>query len=179
MKLSRKKSPHYIRTILIVIAILVFAAALAWYLLRQKNSSTSTLGPVNTVNYDAPTKSQSDVVTDTPTPTNENQAPTSQTAENTGTIDVSISSANSSSGELRIRTIIRPVTTGSCALTLTKSGSQTITKQADLQTMSTYSTCQGFDIPLGTLSPGSWTASVSAKTSSGATGSAYREVTVE
>ena len=76
------------------------------------------------------------------------QAPTISTLEQSGDI-------------LIVRTVINNnVTSGSCSLKLTK-GTATIDKQAAIGLVTSYYTCQGFDVPTSELSPGTWSASVS------------------
>ena len=77
-------------------------------------------------------------------------------------VDVVFTASNQSDSTVQIRVLVSAVDSdGSCALTLTSSSSGTvINKQSGVQALSTTSTCQGFDIPLGELHTGTWSVSV-------------------
>lgn len=78
------------------------------------------------------------------------------------TVSVGISSTQQTATTYRINTIIYSVeSTGTCTLTLTKSGSTTITQTAGVQALPSSSTCKGFDIPMSQLSQGQWQLSLS------------------
>jgi len=72
-------------------------------------------------------------------------------------VTVSITAANQNGSMLQIRSLIEAVdSTGTCTLTLTKSGSATVTKTAGVQALASSSTCQGFNVPTSELSKGTW-----------------------
>lgn len=72
-------------------------------------------------------------------------------------VQVTITAANQNGSLLQVRAIISNVTnTGTCTLTLSKSGQTTITKTAAIQPLPSSSTCKGFDIATSELTPGTW-----------------------
>jgi hypothetical protein len=76
-------------------------------------------------------------------------------------VDITISSANQNGNVFQIRTVIGVVTSsGTCTLTLSRSGQTTVTKTAEVQATASVSTCKGFDIPIAELSPGAWEANL-------------------
>lgn len=81
-------------------------------------------------------------------------------ASGKSTVNLSITAANQNESVYQIRTLIGNITSeGGCTLTLTK-GSQVVTKTSGVQSLPSGSTCQGFNIPLSELSPGTWQLSI-------------------
>lgn len=75
-------------------------------------------------------------------------------------VGVSITASSQAGSIYQIRSLISALTSnGSCTLTLTK-GSATVIKTAKVQTLANSATCQGFDIPVSELSPGTWSVSL-------------------
>lgn len=178
MRITRKKSPQYLRLTIAVLVVVALISGALWFMSQQNKSKSPTVKQPNTVNYDAPTSDQIQATTDTKAPSSDTSN-SSTTASQAASVSVNISSTSISDGILHIRTVVNSVTSGTCTLTLSRTGASAISKDADLQALSTYSTCQGFDVPVGILTPGKWTASVSVKTSGSATGNASREVIIE
>lgn len=72
-------------------------------------------------------------------------------------VDISITAAEQVGSLLQIRTIISAVaSSGTCTLTLEKSGQPTVTKTADIQNGPSTSTCKGFDINVSEITVGEW-----------------------
>jgi len=72
------------------------------------------------------------------------------------TVNVEITSANQNGSILQIRTIIQFVTnSGNCTLKLTHNN-EVVTRTAGVQSATTYSTCQGFNVPITGMSKGVW-----------------------
>jgi hypothetical protein len=127
--------------------------------------------PENTVDYNRPTNEQKQAgdkakedftknvyENDSSNPSDKRQ-PSSDSDQQAASI--SISSANLNNDTLQIRTIISEITsTGSCKLTMEKSGQQSITQEAEPQTLGSYSVCKGFNVPMGGLAKGPWTITV-------------------
>lgn len=85
----------------------------------------------------------------TPTPTDQESGKTK--------IELSITAANQSGGVLQIRSLLNAiVNSGVCTLSLTGPSDQVITKTAEVQALSSTSTCKGFDIPISELTTGEW-----------------------
>lgn len=77
-------------------------------------------------------------------------------------LGLSFSSINQSGGQLKIKVAINGAVTnvGTCNLTLGKDG-QKIELSKPTFALTSYSTCQGFDIETGSLSKGDWDATLS------------------
>lgn len=81
-------------------------------------------------------------------------------------------------GTLMIRvTIDQAVNTGTCTLTLTKAGVESVTKSSTMVANPSSSTCSGFDIPTSQLSNGAWAIKVTL-TSESKTGTITGETTI-
>lgn len=100
-------------------------------------------------------------------------SPTSQPS----TLGVSITTVQPGQ-TVRIRTIIDTVTSsGKCKLNMSGPNGKTYTATAATQAMASSSTCQGFDIPMTSLSSGDWQISITV-TDGSSTGSATTEKTL-
>ena len=89
-----------------------------------------------------------------------------------------ISTLEQSGDNLVVRTVINNVKSGSCSLKLTK-GTTTIEKQAAIGLVTSYYTCQGFDVPISEMSLGTWSASVSISSDGETVTSASRNVEIK
>lgn len=84
-------------------------------------------------------------------------APTPDPAGGKSTVSMSITKSDSSNGTLIIRTSIQTVSSaGTCTLSMTGPNGKTYTASSKVQALPSSSTCQGFDLPLSSLSSGSW-----------------------
>jgi hypothetical protein len=174
--IKNKNSRNKIIVVLLTIIALLAIGVVGYYLYSgypSKNEATrSNPTKVNDINYSPPTKEQQEAgleakkesveTSPSPTPSVDGKAPS-----------ISITFANRSS----IKTMIESVNIGTCTLQLTKPGSPTITKEANTQTLGSYSVCEGFDISTLDLSSGNWTATITYKEGV-ATSSATKVITV-
>lgn len=106
--------------------------------------------------------------------------PSQPTDGSTPTVGFNIVSAsvNSSSNILHIRTMLQTVTSsGTCKLTMTGPEGKVFTATTDIQAGPSSSSCQGFDIPVSSLSPGAWDISIQYESDT-ATGLATKEITL-
>jgi len=93
---------------------------------------------------------------------------------------VYISSAGQSGGDIFVNAIVENQTSGNCTLTLTKAGSPTVTRAAQLGLVTSYYACQGFTIERGAFAqPGDWTAVVSFSNNQSEGKSKEQKVTVQ
>jgi len=175
IKIQKDKTSLRRRTVLISLAVLVVILAGIggyWYLQSKNTSSdTNTPKPATKEQIDSGNsikESTVDSSTKTGKPSSTSDAPTESTD---GSVVVSIPYADST----RLTVLIQGIVSGACTLTLEGNG-QTITKTANIQSGPSSSTCEGFSY--GPLGAGTWTATVSVKTSS-ATGSATQSITVK
>lgn len=68
----------------------------------------------------------------------------------------------------QIRVLVTGTSSGTCELTLSKSGSTNIVKSSPISTKEGgIVTCDGFDIPVAELTNGAWKVSITLKTASG------------
>lgn len=183
MKISKTKNksrkPALI-TVVIVLAALIGVSAYAAYALtndnhtmRETNTSQQETDAGNQAKKDTIDKSDQDSANNTPTDKGEQpSAPQSQE------VAMTITASSQSESTYQIRTMISAlVSSGTCQLQLTKGGS-TVSKSAGVAAFAQTSTCQGFDVPLSELSPGTWAVKASFN-GSGKTGSTSSEIEVK
>lgn len=73
------------------------------------------------------------------------------------TVGMDISAANQDSGVLYVRSLIQVITSsGSCQLKMSGPGGKTYSASSAVQAVSSSSTCEGFNVPVSSLSPGNW-----------------------
>lgn len=90
---------------------------------------------------------------------------------------VTITAANQNGSMVNIRSLINTVSAnGTCALVITNGSSKT-TKTSGMQALAESSTCQGFDIPVGSLPKGTWHIMLSVAAGD-AKGSAKKDIVV-
>lgn len=180
---SRSHKKIIVTTIVLIVAAIAGAAGYYWY--------TRTLPkpdrPENSVDYNKPTSSQQAAGTEARKEfeTKQTDASRYQSGDNKSnapstptSVAVQITTASVSGTTLKIRTVIPTIdSSGSCSATLIKS-SERVTRQVKTQTMGSYTTCQGFDIPISELSKGTWTVTVDYSGSESRSGRATQEVVI-
>jgi hypothetical protein len=68
-----------------------------------------------------------------------------------------ITAANQDESTLHIRTLIQTVaSSGTCTLNMTGPNNKQYSASVDVQSLPSSTTCKGFDIPLTSLTPGTW-----------------------
>jgi hypothetical protein len=78
-------------------------------------------------------------------------------SSNMKSVNMDITAANQNGGTLSIRALIQTVvSTGACKLTMTGPSGKTYSSSANVQALPSSATCQGFNVPVSELSPGSW-----------------------
>ena len=94
-------------------------------------------------------------------------------------VGMEISAANQTDTTLQVRTFIQAVTTtGACNLAMKSTHGATYTATADVQPLSSTTTCKGFDVPLTQLTPGAWTISIDFSNNT-LTASTSKEITIK
>lgn len=111
--------------------------------------------PVNDIDYSSPTNQEQKQATEDKIKLmeqNQNVQPIPA-----GTINVSLSAATQdvAGGPLEVRAIIDGATTGTCNLSLSQNGT-TKSFTANVIDLGTYFSCEGFSIPVSSLSAGKW-----------------------
>lgn len=77
------------------------------------------------------------------------------------TVGMEVSAVSQGDSTIQIRALIQTITnTGTCSLSMKSTQGLTYTATADVQALSSSTTCKGFDIPLNQLTPGTWTTSI-------------------
>jgi hypothetical protein len=72
-------------------------------------------------------------------------------------VGMEITAANQDESTLHIRTLIQTVaSSGTCTLNMTGPNNKQYSASVDVQSLPSSTTCKGFDIPLTSLTPGTW-----------------------
>jgi uncharacterized membrane protein len=145
--------------------VIIIASLLVYYFITKTNNTAyNPTTKSSTPNITAPTtKEQSEAGNEAKKDTI-NKGVSFTTPQAASDIAISISASQQNDQMFQIRTLINKVMgSGSCTIVLAKTASTTITKTADIQTLSSSSTCKGFDIPLSELSVGNWTVEITAR----------------
>jgi len=130
---------------------------------RKHNESTGT-------NLTPPTKQQVDsgnAVKKQTITKDQSSKPNATTSTTTvpQSFTVTVSASGKTDQAFQVRVLIdKLMADGVCTISLQKDGA-TITKTAKTQALSSSSTCQGFDIPLSSLSSGAWGYTITVKDS--------------
>ena len=142
-----------------------------WKVSKNTTSDNNKInyGPATSEQQKSGTQTKSDSVNNNSDPakptTNSSDTPPAPTPvpdSSKKSVLVAITAANQSGANFQIRTQINTVSdTGTCMLTLTKTGQPTVTKTAGVQAYASISTCKGFDVAVSELSLGTWQASIS------------------
>ncbi len=157
--IAKKRSPKNLLITLCIAVIAIVGAATTYVYALNGNIFGWTNTPITTTTPQ-PSSNPANSSTDTKTGTNgSDQPPSPQTVKGSTKKNVEsvVTAAAQNGSTLQVRSIIYLVTnTGTCKLTMTKSGSSTVTKSAGVQSLPSSSTCAGFDIPVSELSNGQW-----------------------
>jgi hypothetical protein len=171
-KRTNKTSNHFARWATIVFLVLVLGGGVAYYYHdhhTKKVASSNTVNLVNTINY-SPSTSQDNanntrkdngLVTQTlNSPSSTNSTTTSPT--NTQGITVTITRASISSNNLQVATLIGNASAGTCTLTLSQNGQESITQTESVQQQTNSYICPVYSVPLSNFpNQGQWNVSVS------------------
>lgn len=173
MKIANKKSFSRKKKILIIIVaiLLVGGGAGAFYYFNTQRSSNIAAGqarPVNTVDYNAPSKEEEQatstqkdqIISDYNKGQDSGDGSDQPTSSD---IVVSISRANQTSAGLSIGTVIDGAKVGTCSVSLAKSGQATIQKSFSISYEATSAMCQEAIIPIDQIpASGEWQLTVTA-----------------
>lgn len=85
-------------------------------------------------------------------------------SDETANISVTITTLDQTSSEVNVRTVVEGTTSGTCTVTFSKSGQSDVTREAKLALVTSYYTCQGWDIAKSAFpATGTWQAVVKIK----------------
>jgi hypothetical protein len=175
IKSHPKKVIKYALIIMGLLAVAGISYSAYTYITQRQSSPEASSG----ANYSPSTKDQIQAGKDTKKQVidnSEKDSGSSNVPEN-NSLHSQITTASVTDGILYIRNEIEGVyQTGSCSLTLIHS-QQTIKKTAGVQPLAQSSTCKGFNIPVSSLSPGTWQIHVDI-TIDGKTGTATSQVII-
>lgn len=159
-----------------VLLLLVAGAVFAYTQLSAKNNSDT----VDTINTEKPTDEQIKAGNDTKTDTIENNS--SKNPETPTSPEkmpaLTITAANQNGATVQVRTLIDSViNSGTCTLVMTQ-GQSSITRTANVQALSSSSTCMGFDVQTSDLpQSGEWAIVITLQTAAGST-QATKNITI-
>lgn len=185
----RNQSRSY-HKLLIAMGIIILLAVLGalyyahhyqkWPFLPQKAAQK----PANTVDYRSPSQDQikaGNAIKEQKADETKNSSDTSGQSSGTQSapsVTMDITAADKTAATLMIRTLIQKVTdTGTCTLSMNGPNGGTYTATANVQPMASTSTCQGFNVPLNSLTPGAWTITINFKDGSD-TAVATRDISI-
>jgi len=156
---------------LILLAALVIAAILggAIYLYRDNLGITGSKDASSNIDYSPPSDEQreGEKTAEQQTDNSDTSGDKTNSPDTHTSVGVEITSANQNGNTLQIRTLVQLVTNdGTCTITLTKEGSDSIKKSATIQAATTYSICQGFNISTSDMTPGVWNIALAFENSS-------------
>lgn len=182
LRSSKKSSTKKWLVSLTVVLFLAAATTAGLYALK--------LGPFATANQTSSNDDQTDKNGSDGSPVGEPGAsdPSSNSAKNPDKTDdpaqstnkdIQITAAYVNNDVLQVRTLIPKVTAeGNCTIQVASSGQVVYSSSAGVQALSSSSTCKGFDVPLSSLGPGTWTITVT-YTAAASTSTATKEVIID
>lgn len=191
MQILPKKSAQK-KTILIGVAafiIVALAAALAYHYQLGPFHSANDSSSINLAPPTSDQKAAGDKIKQgslengeskqNTTGSDQPPAPTPQPGSSKSEVEIMITAANQNDSVLQIRSLISTVTdNGTCTLKLTGPANQSLTRTAEVQALSTTSTCKGFDIQTSELAPGDWKATLEYDSNT-LTGSTSKTITIK
>lgn len=159
MKIHQNKKRYLTLTVSVALIILFTIAA---FLLAnhndtepvRKKESTTEMDSQKT-DYSPPSQQEIDAG-------KEQKNATVEGGNNSSTLAANFSALNKTSSSIQVRILIEGVTTGTCTLIMQRNDTK-VERVASIQPLASSSTCQGFDIPLTDLAPGSWNLTVTIK----------------
>lgn len=178
-KNQRKKRLRIIITAVLLLACIVLSISFLVY--QNKASKSEGVSPpsntsnLNNIDYGPPTDEQQNAVRDNDVKT---QDPVSL-PNNGSPIPLSFTATAQNGSTLQTRVLIHELLgSGTCTLTLTKQGQDSITATSTTQALPSSSTCQGFNTPTDNLEKGIWKVTVSVS-SHNRSGSVEKDIEVK
>lgn len=157
MKSVRKNKSKLPIIIGCILAALIVLAA-GYYLYGLQQNSAHDTSSSSSVDEEPATIDQSSAGSDIKKQALEQDAAEQDATKTTTSVEILPPTVSTNS--VRIQSTIQDVSnTGTCTLTLTKDA-VTKTYTAEVQALSSYSTCKGFTIPTSDLSSGTWAVAV-------------------
>lgn len=177
-KPSIKKTVFAALLILVLLAstVLVYAYINKKWIFRQAVTPTSS----PRIDMNPPSEPQKQAGSSTKdTITQSSSETASQPNNQPSTTVVTITSTNQSNGTLYIRALIDTINPdGTCELVMKSSTGKTYTTAARTQTLANNSTCQGFNVPISSLSAEKWVITLNYKDAA-TTGTTTQEIVIQ
>jgi len=189
MKIKSKTQPSRTTKLVITLAVaatLITIGLLGFIYMKKIGPFTKDTSGIN---YSPPTKDEQqtgDQIKEqnsknsdtTNTGSDPSPAPTPSTGSSKPTVGVEITAANQNKGVLSIRILVQTLSSGgTCSLSMSGPAGKIYSAVAESQTGPSTSTCKGFDVPVSSLSSGTWTITIQYEDAS-VKGSASKEITV-
>ena len=167
---SRRKSNRLKLLLISVVALLLIGSATAFafrdsiFPSKTADKTTESSSPTATgTNQEPATEDQQaagDQAKEDFIKNNDNTSPSSAT--------ITISSVSTNADNLAIRTMITAVDdSGTCTLTMTTNGKETISQTTGTQSLGSYSVCKGFNVDKSLIGSATWKAKIMYKGSAG------------
>lgn len=172
MKLPHPKKaflkPLFVATTIIVLVLIGWLYYAHHYQKWPFQPHASVTQPENTVNYSKPSDAQTSggnsikqQVANQVKNSQSSSGTTNPTANPAPKVTIDITSANKTASFLVVRALIQKITSaGSCVLTMQGPNGASYTSTVGVQALASASTCQGFNIPLSSLSSGQWSMTI-------------------
>lgn len=174
---SNSKQRRYIIATAVIVCLVTISYGMYWYFHQQNQDDKPTLTlpdrQVGETDYSGPTKDEQNPTLDT-SDNNQKHLTPQQNTPATSPIPISITRADGS--PLQVGVIINELlSSGTCTLKLSRSGSSDITQTAEVFNGPSYTTCRGFSVE--GVPSGTWKLTVIIN-SENRSGSASREISV-
>jgi hypothetical protein len=170
---------------ILIIALILISTATAYYLktwpFATTLDSSINLNEATQEEKDAGTRAKEQSLDNSKTQVGSDPAPAPQPIEGSDkkSVHMEITASNQDQSNLYVRSMIQTVTnTGTCTLTMTHSSHTSYTATADVQALSSSTTCKGFNVPLEQLTKGTWKITLSF-TNDELTASTEKDVTIQ
>lgn len=161
MKIKQKSSKKRLLLLVVSVFLLLGLGVVSYYYTTQSRNtrdtkpSSSWSKPVDDMpdTTEQPVEPET-VTTDSSVKNNEN---TPATQSSTQATPIDITAVNQNETTVSIRSLIQRVTSaGTCSLSVTNENGKQYSETAGIQPLSSFSTCQGFDIPVSSVGSGKW-----------------------
>ncbi len=166
MKKHHKKKSRLFLIVFLMIALVIGVALLKkdtvknWFNEEPKSTTQNQLPmasdpKINVVNLEPSTPSDNQQIND-----QKNNADKTTNKQINSSIAATITNTRVVNSLAQVSVLINGTTSGSCLLTVSKSGSSEVQKTVSIVVRNGISTCEDFNIPVSSLSSGTWAVKV-------------------
>lgn len=168
MKLVKKQNKALFLIVMSLVLILASGAGIYWYL-RSKSSDNKENNTAMTDNY---VKDEDQPIINSESPDNDDKAlsPTANPENQQAQVEKPIitRAEQTSSGAVRVSATLSQPSNGTCLLTISKDGAQTVEKSSNIAVGPSYYTCNGFLVPKADFATtGNWNVTVTHRSANG------------